>query len=129
MREVSVILSFVPFQPLKLTKLHSREIISLSVRNGSERVRRIELPYAAWEAAVLPLNYTREEIFDFRFAIPDCNRNNAHRDCCSLVVAPAIRVFGRARHSVRAARWSDIRNRRAGDCPPYLSTSTMQRVL
>ncbi len=24
-----------------------------------ERVRRIELPYAAWEAAVLPLNYTR----------------------------------------------------------------------
>ncbi len=25
-----------------------------------ERVRRIELPYAAWEAAVLPLNYTRE---------------------------------------------------------------------
>ena len=26
-----------------------------------ERVRRIELPYSAWEADVLPLNYTREE--------------------------------------------------------------------
>lgn len=24
-----------------------------------ERVKRIELSYAAWEAAVLPLNYTR----------------------------------------------------------------------
>ena len=32
-----------------------------------ERVRGIEPPCAAWEAAVLPLNYTREEIFDFRF--------------------------------------------------------------
>src|SRR6476646_2004786 len=40
-----------------------------------ERVRGIEPPCAAWEAAVLPLNYTREEIFDFRFAIDDCNRN------------------------------------------------------
>ena len=27
---------------------------------GIERVRRIELPYSAWEADVLPLNYTRE---------------------------------------------------------------------
>ena len=26
---------------------------------GRERVRGIEPPYAAWEAAVLPLNYTR----------------------------------------------------------------------
>ena len=40
-----------------------------------ERVRGIEPPCAAWEAAVLPLNYTREEIFDFRFSIADCNRN------------------------------------------------------
>ena len=38
-----------------------------------KRVRGIEPPCAAWEAAVLPLNYTREEIFDFRFAIADCN--------------------------------------------------------
>src|SRR6266496_1155067 len=40
-----------------------------------ERVRGIEPPCAAWEAAVLPLNYTRGEILDFRFSIPDCNRN------------------------------------------------------
>src|SRR6267378_1285665 len=40
-----------------------------------KRVRGIEPSCAAWEAAVLPLNYTREEIFDFRFAIADCNRN------------------------------------------------------
>ena len=38
-------------------------------------MRGIEPPCAAWEAAVLPLNYTREEIFDFRFPIDDCNRN------------------------------------------------------
>ena len=38
-------------------------------------MRGIEPPCAAWEAAVLPLNYTREEIFDCRFSIADCNRN------------------------------------------------------
>jgi hypothetical protein len=27
-----------------------------------ERVRRIELPYSAWEADVLPLNYTRNGV-------------------------------------------------------------------
>jgi hypothetical protein len=43
--------------------------------DGNQRVRGIEPPCAAWEAAVLPLNYTRKEIFDFRFAIADCNRN------------------------------------------------------
>jgi hypothetical protein len=41
----------------------------------SQRVRGIEPPCAAWEAAVLPLNYTRKKIFDFRFSIADCNRN------------------------------------------------------
>ena len=40
-----------------------------------ERVRGIEPPCAAWEAAVLPLNYTRGVIFDFRFSIADCNSN------------------------------------------------------
>src|SRR6266478_2498515 len=35
-----------------------------------ERVRGIEPPCAAWEAAVLPLNYTRVAIFDFRFSRP-----------------------------------------------------------
>ena len=43
--------------------------------DGKQRVRGIEPPCAAWEAAVLPLNYTRKEISDFRFAIADCNRN------------------------------------------------------
>ena len=38
-------------------------------------MKGIEPSCAAWEAAVLPLNYTREEIFDFRFPIADCNRN------------------------------------------------------
>ena len=40
-----------------------------------KRVRGIEPPCAAWEAAVLPLNYTRRMISDFRFSIADCNRN------------------------------------------------------
>src|SRR5436305_5473772 len=40
-----------------------------------QRVRGIEPPCAAWEAAVLPLNYTRRMISDFRFSIADCNRN------------------------------------------------------
>jgi hypothetical protein len=45
----------------------------------AERVRGIEPPCAAWEAAVLPLNYTRGVIFDFRFPIADCNRNKLSR--------------------------------------------------
>ena len=35
-------------------------VVSLRFPRGNERVRGIEPPYAAWEAAVLPLNYTRE---------------------------------------------------------------------
>src|SRR5439155_21119147 len=42
---------------------------------GNQRVKGIEPSCAAWEAAVLPLNYTRGQIFDFRFSIADCNRN------------------------------------------------------
>ena len=42
-----------------------------------ERVRGIEPPYAAWEAAVLPLNYTRAEIADFQLAI--CNLQERSR--------------------------------------------------
>src|SRR5438132_12096397 len=34
-----------------------------------ERVKGIEPSCAAWEAAVLPLNYTRMRIFDFRLTI------------------------------------------------------------
>src|SRR5215472_13771752 len=36
-----------------------------------ERVKGIEPSCAAWEAAVLPLNYTRNGIFDFR--LPMCD--------------------------------------------------------
>jgi hypothetical protein len=33
-----------------------------------ERVKGIEPSYEAWEAAVLPLNYTRGLLFDYRQA-------------------------------------------------------------
>jgi hypothetical protein len=36
----------------------------LSCGLGVERVTRIELALSAWEADVLPLNYTRERPFD-----------------------------------------------------------------
>jgi hypothetical protein len=42
-----------------------------------KRVRGIEPPCAAWEAAVLPLNYTRGAISDFRFAVANCNRTKS----------------------------------------------------
>ena len=48
---------------------------SFTSEKRNERVKGIEPSCAAWEAAVLPLNYTREEIFDCRFSIADCNRN------------------------------------------------------
>ena len=38
-------------------------------------MKGIEPSCAAWEAAVLPLNYTRTRIFDCRFSIADCNPN------------------------------------------------------
>src|ERR1051325_12128587 len=60
----------------------------------NERVKGIEPSYAAWEAAVLPLNYTREEIFDFKFAVADCNRNKfAERICCSVRLSSAHLVI------------------------------------
>ena len=37
-------------------------VIGLPTVQVGERVRGIEPPYAAWEAAVLPLNYTRIEL-------------------------------------------------------------------
>src|SRR5215469_9405890 len=41
-------------------------IIALSCGDGVERVTRIELALSAWEADVLPLNYTRENASRFR---------------------------------------------------------------
>src|SRR5262245_42983014 len=61
----------------------------------NERVKGIEPSCAAWEAAVLPLNYTREEIFDFRFAIADCNPNNFARRvavACAVLSAYSGRI-------------------------------------
>ena len=43
--------------------------------NARKRVKGIEPSYVAWEATVLPLNYTRERILDFIFWLSDCNRN------------------------------------------------------
>ena len=45
--------AFVP-DPLNLGAA-----LSLALRRGRKRVKGIEPSYAAWEAAVLPLNYTR----------------------------------------------------------------------
>jgi integrase len=39
-----------------------------------QRVKGIEPSCAAWEAAILPLNYTRKRISDCRFLIFDCKR-------------------------------------------------------
>ncbi len=41
----------------------------LSPWRGDERVKGIEPSYAAWEAAVLPLNYTRGKNFHCRLRI------------------------------------------------------------
>ena len=38
-----------------------RNMASITVPGRLERVKGIEPSYAAWEAAVLPLNYTRVE--------------------------------------------------------------------
>ena len=51
------------------------------VRHATQRVRGIEPPCAAWEAAVLPLNYTREEIFDFRLSIFDWQLESVSSYC------------------------------------------------
>ena len=38
---------------------------------GKKRVKGIEPSCPAWEAGVLPLNYTRKRIFDFRLSMAD----------------------------------------------------------
>src|SRR5947209_9001082 len=43
-------------------------------RVARERVKGIEPSCPAWEAGVLPLNYTRGRIFDFR--LPICKRQS-----------------------------------------------------
>ena len=76
---------------------HDRELIFGRFYLGNKRVRGIEPPCAAWEAAVLPLNYTREQILDFRFAIADCNRNKlAVQFGCLRRITVVPKAFGPA---------------------------------
>ena len=49
-----------------------------SFQDGGERVKGIEPSYAAWEAAVLPLNYTRVQTTDCRLR---SSRWQAARHC------------------------------------------------
>ena len=50
-----------------------------------ERVEGIEPSYAAWEAAILPLNYTRDSRSSNRFhhtdAITDCQSGKPLQSC------------------------------------------------
>ena len=43
------------------TKAQAPWCLGLRIGTEGERVTRIELAFSAWEADVLPLNYTREE--------------------------------------------------------------------
>src|SRR5215470_15393499 len=60
--------------------------MSFTRRKREKRVRGIEPPCAAWEAAVLPLNYTRNAVLDFRFSIADCNQNKRQVVSCGSEV-------------------------------------------
>ena len=57
-----------------------------------ERVKGIEPSYAAWEAAVLPLNYTREAaqsaVVEFTSGCPDAQELDLH-----VVVHATVRTF------------------------------------
>src|SRR5438067_1750009 len=58
----------------------------LRFKRRLERVRGIEPPCAAWEAAVLPLNYTRER--DFRFSIDELRFASSANDHCQEITSP-----------------------------------------
>jgi hypothetical protein len=69
--------------------------------NGGERVKGIEPSYAAWEAAVLPLNYTRGRdsdfglpVFDWQAAKHDCRR----RTVVTLSISASARGTDSARN-------------------------------
>jgi len=50
----------------------------------TERVRRIELPSSAWEAGVLPLNYTREPLHQ-QGSVPRHYRESIRHGCSFFV--------------------------------------------
>ena len=51
-------------------------------------MRGIEPPCAAWEAAILPLNYTRRRISDLRFQICDCKADGTSGIGCIPLKSP-----------------------------------------
>src|SRR5204863_2271990 len=57
--------------------------------NEKKRVKGIEPSCAAWEAAILPLNYTRDGIADCRFQNFNCNRNQTH--CHEITSSEALK--------------------------------------
>ena len=63
------------FSPMRLETSNIQHSTSDVQSEKNERVKGIEPSCVAWEATVLPLNYTRERVSDFRFQIADCNRN------------------------------------------------------
>jgi hypothetical protein len=56
--------------PGPVSKLIGPQPIKKSLFDG-ERVKGIEPSCPAWEAGVLPLNYTRKQTFDFKCPIAD----------------------------------------------------------
>jgi hypothetical protein len=65
--------------------------MSFTSEKRKKRVRGIEPPCAAWEAAVLPLNYTREEIFDFRLMA--CGLQAANNYCQEITSPEPENLF------------------------------------
>ena len=55
------------------------EVFSLEIKD-LERVMGIEPTYAAWEAAVLPLNYTRAMGYRSRGVIVECFKDGDNKD-------------------------------------------------
>src|SRR6266511_3025938 len=88
---------------------------------SGERVRGIEPPCAAWEAAVLPLNYTRKAISDFRFPIADCNRKCRTAVVCAVLSAGKIgrhrfSAEDSGRYSTQPAKITATKSRRRPRC-------------
>ncbi len=63
-----------------------RGLASAGATRQKQRVKGIEPSYAAWEAAVLPLNYTRGRR-NFRISIADCKPSNHCQEITSSVAA------------------------------------------
>src|SRR5438876_10159821 len=87
-----------------------------------KRVRGIEPPCAAWEAAVLPLNYTRRMISDFRFLIADCNRKRRTAVVCAVLSAERID------RSFQPLRTADSTARQSRECAKITATKSRRHL-